>query len=43
MTELDYLAQIASACHITALACSWIAGALSLKVLIYIKNHKDIW
>lgn len=43
MTELDYLSQIAFWSHVEAFATCWIAGALGLKVLIYIKNHRDLW
>lgn len=43
MTELDYLERIAFCCHVAAFGVAWIAGCLSLKFLIYFKNHKDLW
>jgi hypothetical protein len=43
MTEIDYLQRIAFLLHIVALASCWIAGTTSIKFIIYIKNHRDLW
>lgn len=43
MTELEVLLGIHFYAHVTALAACWMAGTGSLKLLIYIKNHRDLW
>lgn len=43
MTEVELLEQIRFCAHVTAFAASWLAGCVSLKFLIYFKNHRDLW
>jgi hypothetical protein len=40
---IDSLARIEFFAHAGAFGIAWIAGQMTWKLLIYGKNHKDLW
>lgn len=40
---LFHLEGIKFCAHVCAFALAWIAGALSWKLFVYGKNHREIW
>lgn len=40
---LEILARIEFFAHAIALGIAWIAGQFTWKLIVYAKNHKDLW
>lgn len=50
MTEGDFWAESVALLYgvrffaqVTAIAACWLAGVVSLKYMLYVKNHRDLW